>query len=137
MNFQGLYNIRLGTKNDHNFVLATFLRGLYYGNTFFNKIPKDIFMNKYKLVAQALLASPDTKLIVACLPDEPDVILGYNLTNKVEDTIYFVFIKKAWRRRGIAKSLVPPNPKYISHLTSLGEDLLSKFETKPQFNPFI
>lgn len=136
MNFEGLYNIRSGNDNDKNFILATFLRGLYYGESFFSKIPKDIFMNRYKLVAQALVNDKSTVIKVACLPEDPDVILGYTMLSADQKTIYWVFVKTAWRKRGIAKTLVPTNPDYVAHLTKLGQSLLYKLPNV-QLNPFF
>src|SRR5262249_10235426 len=77
--FSGLYNIRDGTDKDYNFILATFLRGLYYGDSWFSLIPKDIFMDNYKIIAQTLIKLPSTVVKIACLPDDPDVILGYSI----------------------------------------------------------
>jgi hypothetical protein len=136
MDFKGLYNVRLGKEEDKNFVLATFLRGLYYGESFFSQVPKDIFMDRYKRVAQALVNDKNTTLRVACLPEDPDVILGYCLMSADEATVYWAFTKTAWRKRGIAKSLVPANPKYVAHLTKLGQSLLYKFPGIA-FNPFF
>lgn len=134
--FQGLYDIRSGKESDKNLILATFLRGLYYGESFFSQIPKDIFMSCYKRVAQALVNDKSTVIKIACLREDPDVILGYSLLSSDEKTVYWVFVKTVWRRRGIAKSLVPANPSYIAHITKLGESLLYKINN-PKLNPFF
>lgn len=105
--FSGLYNIRPATKDDHNFILATFLRGIYYGETFFSEVPKALFMSKYKQVAQALVLDKSTVIRIACLPDDSDVVIGYSITNNNDTTLNWVFIKKAWRGKGIAKNLLP------------------------------
>lgn len=134
--FDGLYNIRESSINDRNFVLKSFLMAVYYGDTWFSKIPKRIFMDNYKKVAAALFDGPRTKIYVACLPEDPDTILGYSILSLDHEIIHFVYVKKIWRKYGIARKLVPPNPKYVSHLTSEGSTLLSKFSNEVLFNPF-
>lgn len=133
--FAGLYDIRDGAAEDVNFILATFLRGMYYGDSWYSQIPKDIFMQNYKVVAEALLRSPKTVVKVACLKDEPNVILGYSLLSADYQTIHFVFVKNVWRKRGVARSLLPKHPVAVTHLTRLGKDLLPKLE-QTIFNPF-
>ncbi len=133
--FQGLYEIRDGKPSDKNFILATFLRGLYYGETWFSEIPKNIFMDNYKLVANALLDSPKVITKIACLPEDPDTIIGYSILSADYQTIHFVYCKQIWRGKGVAKSLVPAHPMYVSHLTALGKTLLSKIKPAT-FNPF-
>lgn len=135
-NFQGLYDVRDAKIEDANFVLATFLRGLYYGESWYSAIPKDIFMNNYKRVAVAMLANPNNIVKIACLKEDPDVILGYSILSADYQVIHWCFVKKAWRKKGIARSLVPSRPQFISHLTELGKSLMSKFPKETVFNPF-
>ena len=134
--FSGLFKIRNGREGDKNFVLATFLRGLYYGESFFSQVPKDVFMERYKRVAQALVNDDNVTIKIACLPEDEDVILGYSLHSRDGKTLYWCFVKAAWRRRGVAKALVPPNPNYVAHLTRLGQSLLYKLPNV-EFNPFF
>jgi len=138
MTFEGLYNIRDANKNDHNFILATFLRGVYHGDTFFSQVPKDLFMSRYKLVAQGLVNDPNTKIKVACLPDDPDVVLGYSILSGDYSTVNFVFVKNAWRLKGIGRSLLPKDFKYVvpQHITGAGKIILTKFPTV-KMNPFF
>lgn len=134
--FKGLYNIRDGKESDKNFILATFLRGLYYGDSWFSEIPKDIFMLNYKPVAEHLVNSPNVVIKIACLPDDPDVILGYSLLSADYLTVHWTYVKSIWRKKGIAKSLLPMHPDTITHLSGLGRQLMKKFNNKVIFNPF-
>jgi hypothetical protein len=134
-NFQGLYDVRDFKPEDTNFILATFLRGAYYGNSWYNAIPKDIFMENYKPVANSLVNGGRTIIKVACLPDDPDTILGYSILSPDYQTIVWTFVKKAWREKGIAKSLLPKYPTTVMHLTDIGKILLHKFPNCI-FNPF-
>ncbi len=133
--FSGLFSVRDGTSEDTNFILATFLRGLYYGDSWFSNIPKDIFMANYKTIASALVNSANTTIVVACLPDAPEVILGYSIVSTDFQTVHFTYVKKPWRRRGVARALLPKHPIAATHLTALGKELLSKLPGCI-FNPF-
>lgn len=135
MTFEGLYDVRPGVKSDENFILATFLRGLYYGDSWFSLIPKDIFMANYKHIAKAILENKNTVVLVACLKDDPDVTLGYSLSSKDGSTIHWIYCKSNWRKKGIGRSLLPGKYTYVSHLSKLGKSLLEKINN-PQFNPF-
>lgn len=132
--FIGLYDIRDLKESDENFVLSTFLKGLYYGDSWFSQIPKNIFMDNYKKVAQALVKTQVIK--IACLKDDPDVIIGYSILSHDYQTIHFVYVKEKWRKRGIGRSLLPQYPNAVSHLTTLGKSLLNKLNN-PNFNPFL
>jgi len=133
--FQGLYDIRAVKASDLNFILATWLRGLYYGDSWWSSIPKAIFMNNYKKIAQVTLSSPNVKVVVACLKEDPDVILGYSILSIDEKAVIWVFVKTAWRKQGIGRSLLPHSPQFVTLLTALGKTLLPKIPTAV-FNPF-
>ena len=134
MQKQDLITTRLYIPSDKNFIMATFLRNIYYSNSWFKLIPKNIFMVGYHKVLEALLSSPATSVQVACLKDDPEVILGYAVLGDTT-RIHFVFIKKAWRKIGIAKSLVPPTIKVATHFTDVGLSYLSK-HPEIIYNPF-
>lgn len=129
------FSIRSYRESDKSFVLATFLRGVYYGNSWYNLIPKDIFMEHYSKFAQMYVQNPNVKILIACLPDEPDVILGYTMLSADDETVHFCYVKAAFRKLGISKALLPKRPKFVTHLTELGKTLLNKYPTAV-FNPF-
>jgi hypothetical protein len=133
-NFNGMYDVRDVVESDRNLILATFLRGLYYGDFFFNEIPKDIFMDNYKRVAEALISKSTVK--VACLKDDPNIILGYSILSNDFSTVHWVYVKSVFRKKGIARSLVPAHPVAVTHLSALGKILLPKLKDTV-FNPFL
>jgi hypothetical protein len=133
--FEGLYDIRPARPSDYNFILATFLRGLYYGDSYYSIVPKRIFMDSYKLIAQQALNSQNIEVKVACLKEDSDVILGYSVVSKNQEAVAWVFVKTAFRQTGIARSLIPSSPKYVTLLTALGKQLLPKLNGTV-FNPF-
>lgn len=123
--FAGLYDIRDATPQDKNFVLATSLRGLYYGDSWFSMTHKPSFMQHYKLVIEKLFETQTVK--IACLKEDKDVILGYSILSNDFSTIHYCFVKSAWRNKGIARSLTPAYPTKVTHLTALGRELLPKY----------
>lgn len=136
MNFDGLYTVRKAVASDRNFVLKSFLLGIYYGDSWFSRIPKRIFMDNYKQVATTLFDNPYNVVTIACLSDDPDTIIGYSIVSADASTIHWVYIKEKWRNYGIAKRLLPSTPQYVTHLTQLGFQLLKKFPDTILFNPF-
>ncbi len=134
-NFQGLFDVRDAKESDLNFILATFLRGLYYGDSWFSFIPKSVFMSNYKRVAENLLKSPRTTVKVACLKEDQDVILGYSILSSDFSAVDWVYVKAAWRRKGIATQLLPKYPSVFTHLSTLGKSLMPKYPSTI-FDPF-
>lgn len=131
-----LITTRSYLPDDRAFILACWLRGIYYGNTFFSEIPKNIFMEHYHKVLERFLDNPSVTITVACLKDDPQVILGYSVSrvSKGQVVLDFVFVKKAWRQIGIAKSLTPSNLQAVTHLTKLGRAIKPK---GVDYNPFL
>lgn len=123
-------NIRDMVEEDRSFIFATWLLGLRHGNELYKEIKKESYFSKYKQVIELLLSRSTVK--VACLIDDPDVVLGYVVYQG--DKLHWVFVKKAWRKLSIASQLVPKNIKYYSHITKM----IRSF--KPQgweFDPFL
>lgn len=134
--FSELYDIRDYTADDKNFVLATFLRGVYYAEgSWYKAIDKEIFMNHYKHIAEQTLVSDKVVIKIACLKEDPSVIIGYSILSSDYQAIVWVYVKKAWRLKGIGKSLVPQFPSAVTHSTTLGQQLIAKFHDV-KFNPF-
>ena len=138
MNFDGLYDIRPGKEEDLSFIYATWLKGLYYGDSWFSRMPQKVFMDHYKHVLTQILAVSAVR--VACLPDDPDTIIGYSVASRDGTVLHWCHVKAgkkdiSWRKHGVARSLIPPNPVYASHINDLGLELLSKLGNTV-FNPF-
>lgn len=133
--FQGLYNIRDATKEDHNFIFSSFLNGLYHGDSWFSQIPRRIFMDNYKKIIQTAVVSSKITIKIACLPEDTNVIIGYSILSADFKAVVWVFVKPRWRKKGIARSLVPKSPEVVTHLTELGRILLPKLP-ETVFNPF-
>lgn len=129
-----LYTIRDLTPSDKSFILSTFLKGLKFGSDFFKEIDNDAYFKNYQKIIESLISQPKTEVKVACLTEDPDVILGYSIHDKDGSTVHFVFVKSAWRGVKIAKALVPKTATTATHITKIGLSLVRKRGIK--FNPF-
>lgn len=120
-------------QTDKSFIMSTLLKGIYYGDSWFSLIPKDIFMSNYHPHIERLLSAPGVDVTIACLGEDPDVIIGYSVTTNT--ILHYVFCKRSWRKIGVAKLLLPQTVSAVSHLTDLGRKLLPKLPGAI-FNPF-
>lgn len=132
--------IRDGTPDDLPLIYSTWLKGLFYGDTWFSLIPKDIFMLNYHKIVERILGAENTVIRVACLKSEPTTVLGYAVFGFSAPnckTLHWIFVKRSWRALGIAKSLVPTNEiNTVTHLTKTGISLLHD-NRHISFNPFV
>jgi hypothetical protein len=127
--------VRTLLPEDKNFIFATWLRGLYYGDSVYSHMRKQTFMAGYHAVIDHILEKPTTVVKIACLKDDPSVILGYSVLSEAETVLEFVFVKKQWRKIGIAKDLVPSTVRHVTHLTKAGLGIVKQKDW--DFNPFL
>lgn len=128
-----LIRLRQGVEDDRNFIMATWLKGLRYGNDWFELIEASVYYENYQKSIDRVLGLVITEVRVACLEDSPDVILGYSVARG--KTLDWVFVKKTWRGIGIARDLVPNDINTVSHVTDVGRSILKK-KPSVKFNPF-
>ena len=122
--------VRSPQPGDINFLLASTLKGLYYGSRFWGEVDQVAFFNNYEPYLKQLMLRRDIK--VACLSDDQDVILGFSIFK--DETLDWVFIKKSYRKLGIGKLLVPDTITTVSHITDSGNSIRKTKGWK--FNPF-
>ena len=110
--------VRPGVDTDHNFIFATWLRGLYYGCAFYRQTEKQKFMEVYSRVVQNVLFKPGVELKIVCLKEDHDTIIGYSITEEVADLniLHWVFIKPEWRKCGVSKALIPETTNVVTHI---------------------
>lgn len=131
---QPLYVVRDMVPGDKSFILSTFLKGLRFGNDLFKEIQSEAYFSNYQKIIEGLISMPSAEVKVACLSEDPDVILGYSIHSKDGTKVHWTFVKNSWRNIGICAALVPKNIKSVSHLTKTGLSLIRKKGIN--FNPF-
>lgn len=131
---ESLISYRTYHPEDKNFILSTWLHGLYSDNSFFKKINKNAYYDNYEPILHRIMEDPSTDYKIACLKEDASVNLGYAIFMG-EDVLHWVFVKDIWRKIGIMKDLLKDRPlKAVTHLTDLG------YQLKPHnimFNPFL
>jgi hypothetical protein len=125
-----IWSIRTANEKDLNFIRRTWLLGLFYGSEFYSQIRNKIYFDNQKIVVEALIKTSD--VLVACLNDDPEVILGYSVTQG--PTLHWVHVKSYFRKNGIAKTLIPQEIKQVTFLTKIGKAIKPKTW---EFNPYI
>ncbi len=131
MNISGTeVSIRDPQPGDINFLLSTALKGLYYGSRFWAEVDQDSFFKNYEPFLKSLMLK--TTIKVACLDDDKDVILGWVMYHN--ETLDFIFVKKSYRKLGIAKLLYPQGITTVSQITDQGNSIRKQMKLK--FNPF-
>lgn len=127
------HQIRGPREDDFNFIMATWLKTSYYGHPYFKEVEKKAFFHHYAKFIQSILLAPRTIIKVACLPDDPDIILGYAVYS--DATVHQVYVKAPWRLKGIARSLLAEAQlTTCSHLTKVGNEIRKKKGL--DFNPW-
>lgn len=131
-----LVSIRSYKPEDKAFIIATWLRGYYYGEKAIGEIDKDAFMKAYNKRLNVLLDGNKLNIQVVCLKDDAEVILSYAILSHDNKALHWVFTKAAWRKTGLVKKLIPVTIDTVTHLTSVGRSILKK-HGNIKYNPFL
>lgn len=132
------YVVRNANPKDINFIFSTWMESFRYGSTPIKTTPKSIYFSRYQTVLDHILGKDEVHTVVACSPEEPDVILGY-LVYETPNIVHYSFVKEVFRNIGVAKSLLEhlgPSYKTFTHRT----DMLEKYmRNKPEwrYDPFL
>lgn len=123
--------LRLAQESDHSFIYATWLKGIYWGDPYFQQIPQSIYWKTQSKCIQKILEDPDYKVIMAVLDNAPNEIKGYAVVRG--EHVLWVYVKKDYRGEGIARLLLPGPISTYSGSTVSGHAIAKK--KKLIFNP--
>lgn len=117
-------HIRTATPSDHPFIYNSWLKYFKNNSYFARRIKSAIFFEWHHSAIERILARQTSLALIACDPENEDVIHGYLVIERGEKpVIHWVFVKEAFRRLGIASALIEasgvtfPNA-YFTHWTS-------------------
>lgn len=93
---------------DHNFIFSAWLKGQYFGSSYFRQIPSDLYFEEYAKTIATLLSPIHPKgpvtIRIACDENQPEWISGFSVS-RGED-LYWVYVKEDFRNQGIATLLI-------------------------------
>jgi len=99
-------DIRPKYQDDDGFIYATWLRSYRFGSRFAKGINNTTFFREHTKIIKYILDKKTTRCLIACLSDDPKVILGYCVFEVGESpVIHYVYVKEAFRKMGIATRL--------------------------------
>jgi hypothetical protein len=131
--------IREANLDDLPFIYSTWLRSYRYASQFAKKLSNAIFYEMHHKVIDGFI-SRGGRVSVAHPVGEPGVILGYICVEANQPLIQYVYVKKSFRKLGIAKSLYNaqkiPSEAIFTHWTSDTDWIIKKINTLT-YNPYL
>jgi len=109
---------RLAVAGDLSFFLKSMLNSYYYTGVGVGPITKRVFYSGHTKRVEACLARSGTKLVVACLEDDPVTLLGFLLAEG--HCVHYAYVKLSMRRHGLCRGMMQAlgmTMKSYSHLT--------------------
>lgn len=110
-------------EDDQAFIYTTWRNGIYYGIKDYQKEePKRVFKELTSQIKKILEAAT---VRIGCLESAPRVIIGYAVFRSKH--LDWVYVKDAFRNKGIATFLVPPDIETVTPIiTKIGQAILEK-----------
>ncbi len=122
--------LRVFKDSDSGLIYSSWPKGVYYSGIHPITIEKNLwFKQSYRYVQDSLAHD---HILIACLVSDPEIILGYAVFKGT--TLEWVYVKKDYRHRGIARLLMGTGIERINinHLTHLGKALLPKLKLETE-----
>lgn len=116
-------------------VYSKWLRSLRYGNDYFKLIDDKAYFENYHKFIEAILSKPDTRVRLAVLSEDADIVFGFAVV-KGDNVLHYIHCQRDYRKTGIGKSLLPKNFDTITHLTTVGVSIWGAKYPGVKFNPF-
>lgn len=134
INKSELVSFRDAVDADRPFIFSTWLRGNKHANDYFELVDNDAYFKHHHDLIERILDDFEVTVRVACLREDPSVILAYVVYKN--ERLDWVFVKKSWRSIGLARDLIPAGITTVSHVTKVGLSLLRK-NPHVRFIPYI
>lgn len=95
------WTFRQALPQDIPFIYSSWLKSYKHDSDFAKTIRTGIFFDNYREVLDDILERAD--VIVACLPNDKDIIIGYLVYEA--HAIHYSFVKESFRNLGVARSM--------------------------------
>lgn len=126
--------VRSFIPDDTPFVIATWLNYYKYFSYFAKRIRKGVFFKWHHKIVENILKKPTTTVLIATPTNDPEIILGFLVTEKMDQdqVIHFIFVKEELRNMGIGRRLIEESKidldkVFFTHWTYSVNDLIKKY----------
>jgi hypothetical protein len=101
------FDVRPLESGDGAFVFATWLNHLKGSSTYGKALERGAFFKTFHRTIEGLLKRPTCRTLVASPLGEPEIILGYLVTDAVGErpVVHFAFVKGPFRGHGVMRAL--------------------------------
>lgn len=134
-----MIEVREAKLDDLPFIFSTWLRSYRHSSQFAKKISNDVFFQWHHKVIERFIER-NGRVLIAHAAGEPEVILGYICREPSEEIVQYVYVKRAFRKMGIAKELYKvaniANNSTFTHWT-LDTTWITKKLTELKYNPYL
>lgn len=134
-----MIEIRPAKLDDLSFIYSTWLRSYRHSSQFAKKLTNEVYYEMHHKVIDGFILRGGIVLI-AHAKGEPEVILGYLCMEPNGSIIQYIYVKKAFRKMGIAKALFEytklPENTIFTHWTTDTNWILKKL-THLIYNPYL
>ncbi len=134
-----MIEVRQAILDDLPFIFSTWLRSYRHSSQFAKKISNTTFFTWHHRAIERFIERGG-RVLIAHAVGEPDVILGYLCAESDNSIIQYVYVKKAFRKMGIAKELFKNsginNNAQFTHWT-LDTSWIIKKLTELTYNPYL
>lgn len=129
-------------EEDESFIYSSQIKNLYDSYPHSN-CKWGLFNDNQSLLIKKLFTISNT--IIACLPDEPDIIIGYLMYNNLDHNliVHYEYVKQAYRGNGVGNDLLTKaSAFYREHLIVYSQinnmyPILKKKHQNITYDPFI
>ena len=119
---------------DLPFIFNSWLRASWDAWPFAKDMRKTVFFEMHHDLINKRISKKEISVVVACAKDGPSDILGYIAFSQKTGSLHFVYVKGAFRKLGIGKSLFETRIfKFHTHETNM----LSFLKLDTIYNPYL
>lgn len=108
---------------DKNFILSTWLKGQYFGNSFYTQMPEDMYYREYSKHIIEIMSRDGVEIRIACSAQDSSWIVGFSVFKG--DTLHWIHVKRDYREKGIGTILLHNAPiTTVTAITKIGLAIL-------------
>lgn len=97
--------IRDGEESDYAFMIATLGKHYKFTSPFTYDINEYVLYRSFQQIVPRVFERDGNILKVVALKEAPEVILGFIWANSFPKTIWYLYVKKSFRKMGFGKAL--------------------------------